>query len=154
MTREERNKAVVRAMLDAINARDLDALDDLLAPDLVRHSQSTPGIEVRNREDMKAFLRADFEAVPDSVQTSPMMVAEGDLVAVWCAYAGTQRGRLGPFPPSGKPLELDYAGFARLEDGKIVEMWAVWDNLAALTQLGHIEPPGALFEEEEGPDVG
>lgn len=143
---EARNEATVRAMVQAINDRDLDGLDGLVAPDLIRHSQSTPGIEVRSLEEFKAFLEADFAAVPDSKQTCPMLITEGDLVATWCRYEGTQEGAFGPFPPSGKRLSLDYAGFLRVEDGKIAEIWVVWDNLAALTQLGHVEGPGGLFE--------
>lgn len=148
-TVEERNKAMVRAMVEAINARDLDALDDLMAEDLVRRSQSTAAIEVKSLADFKAFLRSDFAAVPDSRQECPIMIAEGDHVATWCRYTGTQQGALGPFPPTGKPLSLDFAGVLRLEDGKIAEMWVVWDNLTALTQLGHLPAPGAMFEGEQ-----
>ncbi|MDX1622919.1 MAG: ester cyclase [Gemmatimonadota bacterium] len=149
-TTEEENKAVFRAMIEATNARDLDALDDLIAEDVVRHSQATPDIQVRSLEDFKAFLRGDFATVPDSEIECPMVVAEGDLVAAWCRYEGTQEGRMGPFPPSGERMELDFAGFLRFEEGKIAEMWAVWDNLTALTQTGHVPAPGGLFE-GEGP---
>lgn len=147
-TTEERNEATFRAMVEATNARDLDALDDLMAPDLVRHSQSTPGVEVTSLEEMKAFLRSDFATVPDSRQACPMVVSDGDLVAAWCTYTGTQQGPMGPFPATGERLELDFAGFLRFEEGKIAEMWVVWDNLAALTQLGHVPPPGPTPEDD------
>lgn len=148
-TVEERNEETARAMIDAINARDLEALDDLIAPDVVRHSQSTPGVTVRSLDDMKAFLRGDFATVPDSRIECPMMIAEDDLVATWCSYEGTQQGPMGPFPPTGKPLNLDFASVLRLEDGKIAEMWVVWDNLTALTQTGHLPAPDAMFEGEQ-----
>lgn len=140
---EDGNKAVVRAMVEAINERDLDRLDGLVAPDVVRHSQSTPGVRVRSLEDFKAFLEGDFASVPDSRITCPMVIAEGDHVATWCQYAGTQDGPFGPYPPSGKELRLDFGSVMRLEQARIVEMWVVWDNLAALTQLGHLEMPDA-----------
>lgn len=147
-TVEERNEATFHAMVDAINARDLDALDGLMADDLVRHSQSTPDVVVRSLDDMKAFLRTDFATVPDSEIECPMVVSEEDLVATWCTYEGTQEGPMGPFPPSGERLELDFASVLRFEDGKIAEMWVVWDNLTALTQLGHFPPPGTPSEGE------
>lgn len=139
---EERNKATARAMIEAINDRDLDRLDDLVAADMVRHSQSTPGVEVTSLDDFKAFLESDFAAVPDSEQRCPIMLAEGDYVAAWCRYEGTQHGRMGPYPPTGKPLSLEFAGLLRLEGGSIAEMWVVWDNLAALIQLGHLDVVG------------
>lgn len=148
-TPEDANKATFRAMTDAVNARDLDALDELIAEDLVRHSQSTSGIEVRSLEDFKAFLRSDFSVVPDSEIECPMVVAEGDLMATWCTYQGTQEGQMGPFPPSGQRLNLDFASVLRFEEGKIAELWVVWDNLAALTQLGHLPAPEALFEGQQ-----
>jgi predicted ester cyclase len=53
---------------------------------------------------------------------------------------------MGPFPPSGKPLEIPFLGILRIEDGKIAEIWVEWDNLSALTKLGHLPPPGAATE--------
>lgn len=148
-TTEERNEATFHAMVEAINARDLDALDDLMAEGIVRHSQSTPGVEVRSLDDMKAFLRTDFATVPDSRIECPMVISEDDLVATWCTYEGTQQGPMGPFPASGERMELDFAGFLRFEEGKIAEMWTVWDNLTGLTQLGHVPGPEGMFDEVE-----
>ena len=54
---------------------------------------------------------------------------------------GTQRGQLGPFPPTGKVMDCKAIGIHRLENGKIVETWATWDNMATLAQLGLLPPP-------------
>ena len=64
----ERNKAVIRAMVEAVNQRDLAALDALVAEDVKRHSDATAGVVVENRQQFKAFLEADFATVPNSVQ--------------------------------------------------------------------------------------
>ena len=141
--RADENKEVVRRFVAAVNQRDFGALDALVAPDVVRHSPSTPGVSVRSLEELKAFLRQDLAAVPDAVQEIRMILAEGDRVAVWANYSGTQDGPLGPFPATGRTVDLDFAGILRVEDGRIVEMWVVWDNVDMLTQLGHMEPPGA-----------
>lgn len=137
----EANKEVVRRFVAAMNERRFDDLDELVSPDLVRHSPSTPGLEVRSLEQFKDFLRGDLESVPDSRQEIRMMVAEGDLVATWATYSGTQEGQLGPFPPTGRRVEADFAGFLRVEDGLIAEIHVVWDNMSMLVQLGHLEAP-------------
>ena len=98
---------------------------------------------VNSLDDLKAFLRQDLAAVPDQTQTIEMIVAEGDKVALWANYSGTQEGQMGPFPPSGEHVDLDFAAILRIEGGRIAERWVVWDNVALLTQLGHMEPPGA-----------
>lgn len=141
--RANRNKEVVRSFVAAINDRDFVALDALVAPDVVRHSPSTPGVTVENLGELKAFLREDLAGVPDAVQEIRMILAEGDRVALWANYSGTQDGPLGPFPPSGRSVDLDFAGILRLENERIAEIWVVWDNLSMLTQLGHLEPPRA-----------
>jgi len=138
---EGENVRIATSMMDAINARDLGALDALVAPDVVRHSAATTGVVVTNLAEFKAFLETDFATVSDSVQVIDVIFGGGDYVAVRARYIGIQDGPMGPFPASGKKLELPYNGILRFEDGKIVEIWVEWDNLFALTQLGHFAPP-------------
>jgi len=134
------NVRVATAMVDAINARDLAALDGIVATNVVRHSAATPGVVVTNLAEFRAFLETDFATVPDSVMEIDVIFGGGDYVAMRARYTGTQDGPMGPFPASGKRMELPFVGILRFEDGKIVEMWAEWDNLHALTQLGHFPP--------------
>jgi len=141
--KESDNKEIVTKMIEAVNDRDFGALDDLVAPDVERHSAATPGVTVTSLEEFKAFLLADLRVCPDATQRVEIMLAEDDKVAVLAIYSGTQTGEMGPFPPSGKPVEVPFLGILRIEDGKIAELWVEWDNLSALTQLGHFPPPGA-----------
>jgi steroid delta-isomerase-like uncharacterized protein len=133
-------ETVVIRMIEAVNERDFDALDDLIAPDLVRHCAATPEIEVRSLEQFKEFLHRDLAAVPDSEQELNLIFSKGPLVAAHVTYRGTQEGPMGPFPPSGKKLEIPFVGILRVEEGKIAEIWVEWDNLNALMQLGHFPP--------------
>jgi predicted ester cyclase len=59
------------------------------------------------------------------------------------SFSGTQLGALGAYPPTGKRLASEYLAIYRLEQGTIVEIWAEWDNLHSLIQLGHFVPPAA-----------
>ncbi len=138
VTKTEHNKTLVRRIWDAMNARQYDALDELIAHDVVRHCEATPGIEIRSLEQFKEFLRGDLSVFPDSVQSLRHVVAEGDLVAVWATYEGTQRGPMGPFPASGRRARFDFAATFRVENGKIAEWWVTWDNVTVLRALGHL----------------
>jgi steroid delta-isomerase-like uncharacterized protein len=137
----ERNREVVLAMVEAINARDFDALDTLVAPDVRRHSAATPDVEVRSLDDFKDFLRQDLSAIPDATMEVEQIFATDDMVAVRAMYSGTQTGPMGPFPPSDRPVTIPFIGLQRMENGMIAEIWVEWDNLSALAQLGHFEPP-------------
>lgn len=146
---EERNRAVFQAFVDAQNERDFDRLDTLVTVDMVRHSQATPGMEtIQGVERFKAFLEESSVQFPDFRIECPMTAAEKNLMGVWCVLHGTQEGPMGPYPPSGKRMDLDFSGMLRFEEGKIAEWWVTWDNMASLTQLGHIAPPAA--SEPEG----
>lgn len=138
---ETNNLRVARAMIEAINSRDLAALDAFVSADVVRHSAATPGLVVTNLSEFRAFLKTDIATIPDSVQKIDIIFGSGDFVAIRAKYIGTQTGPMGAFPPSGKKLELTYIGILRFEEGKIAEIWVEWDNLDALTQLGHFPPP-------------
>jgi steroid delta-isomerase-like uncharacterized protein len=132
---------VVKSVVEAINHRDFEALDDLVAADVVRHSNSTPGVKVTNLKEFKAFLQADLAVCPDAMQEINIIFGCGDRVALRATYRGTQKGQMGPFPPSGKRLELPFMGILRVEEGKVAEIWVEWDNMSALSQLGHFPPP-------------
>ena len=137
-TTSEQNKALVRRLWEAMNNRQLEALDTFLAPDVVRHCEATPGVDVRSLEQFKDFMRQDAAAFPDSVQTITHLVAEGNLVAVWATYDGTQKGPIGPLPPSGRRARFDFGAVFRVEGAKIAEWWVTWDNMTILRQLGHL----------------
>jgi predicted ester cyclase len=136
-TRTEQNKAVIRRFFDGWNSREPDAFDDLIAPNVVRHCQATPGVETHSLDQVKEFLQ-DTLIFPDSVQTIKLLVAEGDLVAAWATYEGTQQGPMGPFPPSGRTAQFDFGAVFRFEGGKIAEWWVTWDNMTILRALGHL----------------
>ncbi len=138
---EETNKKIVRSFADAGNRHDLDAFDALLAPDFVRHCEATPEVTVTTCEDFKQFYRETAKTFPDQRMTLDKLVAEGDHVAFWGRFSGTQNGPMGPFPATGKRMESEIAGMFRIETGKIAELWVTWDNLSGLIQLGLFPGP-------------
>lgn len=146
----DRNKAVVAAFVEAVNAQDWGRVAELVAPEFVRHSHAGGSPGVRSRDDLLRFLRGEFETFPDAQEGIADMVAEGDRVAVRHSFRGTQSGPMGPHPPSARVMAADYLAIYRLANGRIVEAWAEWDNLSGLAQLGHYEhaEPGAA------PDTG
>ena len=146
---EPENVRIVTAMIEAVNDRDLDGLDDIVAQDVVRHSAATPEIVVTNIDEFREFLAADISTMPDSVQEIDIIFASGEYVAIRARLIGTQTGPMGPFPASGNQMELPFMGILRIEDSKVAEIWVEWDNLSALAQLGHF-PPAENKEDQSG----
>jgi predicted ester cyclase len=138
----EANKTTVRRILECLSAGDVAGFTDHLSLEYVRHSQAMPPDlqEIRGKDAMHEWLLSNFVPFPDYHEELEWVVGEGDFVAWRSRGKGTQTGALGPFPPSGKRMDVVIIGMHRFEGGYIAETWTSWDNLAVLMQLGHFPP--------------
>ena len=141
MTDVNRQKDLVRRFVEACNTRDYAALREVISADFERHCPATPDIAVRSAEDFVAFQEAEAAIFPDNHGQLDELVAEGDRVAFWGTYTGTQHGPMGPFPPSGRRLSCEFAGVFRTRGDRIVRVQLTWDHVGVLVQLGHMTPP-------------
>jgi predicted ester cyclase len=129
---------VVRQLVDAINRADWAALRALLHPGFRRHSMAAGGSGVENAADFELFLRRERATYPDALEEILGVFSDGTKVAARHLFTGTQLGPLGDHPPNGNRVRSVYIALYQVEDGRIREAWAEWDNLADLHQLGHV----------------
>lgn len=146
---ENRNKATVLGMIEAINSQKFDAFERFFAEDMKRHCQATPDVQIRSLEEMIQFNQKWTTEFPDARMETKMVVAEGDLVAWYGSFVGTNKAPIGDIPATGMKVDSETFAFFRLEEGKIVEMWVTWDNVALLKQLG-LFPPQVSDKDSEG----
>ena len=78
-------------------------------------------------------------AFPDFRMELHDIVAGGDLVAARVTYSGTHEGEWFGIPATGKQVSVDEMMFFRFEDGRLVEMWEVDDQLTMRTQMGLLQ---------------
>lgn len=123
----EDNKAMVRRMVEAINADNMELMDDLFVHKLARPT----------KRSFTAF-RAAF---PDWRMEIAELVAEGNMVVGRFRCSGTNQGEFKGKPPTGRRMEVDEVYFLRVEDGKFVDFWALEDDLARMRQLGLLSSP-------------
>jgi len=135
------NKAIVIQAFDAMSNQDYEVLSKYFAQDYRRYCQASPEAKVESLDDMIGFLKEWYQAFPDATVETHMMAAEGDLVAVYITFAGTHQAPMGDIPATEKRMESETFGFHRLKDGKIIETWVTWDNVAILKQLGLFPEP-------------
>lgn len=136
----EENKALLRRMLDALNRRDLDVVDEVVADDVV--IRGTEG-EIRGRDALKADTAKYLGAFPDLTVALEDLIAEGDRVVARTTVRGTHTGELEGIPPTGRAVEVADVDIYRIQEGKVVEAWYQFDRFAMMQQLG-------LISEEEG----
>jgi serine phosphatase RsbU (regulator of sigma subunit)/predicted ester cyclase len=133
MSSAEKNKALVRRFLEAHAKGDLDALEEMLAPDFVNHNL-LPGQE----PDLEGYLRSFTQyhaAFSDTHYVIEKQVAEGDeVMTIFTASSTHDRGEWLGLVPAGKEFKALLILVHRIVGGKIAEEWSQGSGLAELTQ--------------------
>jgi serine phosphatase RsbU (regulator of sigma subunit)/predicted ester cyclase len=120
---EEQNKALVRRLLEAHAAGDLDALEELLAPDFVDHSL-LPGQDP-GREGYIRSAAEQHAALSDIRYIFEYQATDGDMVISRLTMRATHdRGMLFGVAPTGKAWSAPIIVIDRVSGGKIVEEWS------------------------------
>jgi ketosteroid isomerase-like protein len=100
-----------------------------------------PGMgTVCGHEPFREYLEVFKRAMPDAHAVIESLVEAGDTVIVEGRFVGTHTGPLaapdGDVDPTGASVDLRFADFSRVQDGKIVSYHTYYDQLGLLTQLG------------------
>jgi steroid delta-isomerase-like uncharacterized protein len=145
MSNTEQTLAVVRKVLDAFTAHDVNAFRDLLAPDAILHIGGGPTI-VTGVDAILATVSITLQAIPDLRVTAISLIAQGTLAAAELIREGTHTGMAifpdgTPLPPSGRSVRLPESLWFTVRDGKVVRMAPYVDMLDTLQQLGAIPSP-------------
>ncbi len=128
----EENKAIVRRFYDeALNQKNLAAIEEYVDPHFIDHSGAPGGIE-----GVKQVFSMTLATYPDLHLTFEDQIAEGNKVVSRLTWHGTQQGECMGIPPTGKQVTISSIDIIRLAAGRVVEHWNVVDNLGMLQQLG------------------
>jgi steroid delta-isomerase-like uncharacterized protein len=134
MAKPDENKALIQRIVDAANARDMQAARALLDDNIVDHEappDAPQGIDgVRQRQTML------LEAFPDLRITTEELIADGDMVVGRFTFSGTHSGAFVGMPPTGRRIHFEGIDINRIAGGKIVERWGQTDMFGLLQQLG------------------
>ena len=138
-TKEEKNKDFMQAYTeDFWNKQNITDFEKYYTADFIVHNANGD----QNYEQYKGLCKAYFAAFPDLHITTDDLVAEGDkVVKVWTANC-THKGEFMGIPATGNRIVIKGIEVFRIEDGKILELWASMDSLGMMQQLGVIPPMG------------
>ena len=136
----ESNKAAVRRFRDALNSGDLDGAVAIFAPNAAVHVTGAP--DPLTVEGFKEFGRVILSAFPGGTSTVEDVIAEGNKVVSRITYRGTHTRDMMGIPPTGKSVTVSETIIDQFADGKIVESWRLFDQMAMMQQLGVIPAPG------------
>jgi steroid delta-isomerase-like uncharacterized protein len=130
-------KRIYQQLADAVNRRDLDALDQIFDLDLINHGADPD--EPRGAYHFKQAFATFIAACPDFHVTVEDTIVEGDKLVVRWSDTGAHTGApLLGVPATGKQIILTGIDILRIRDGKIAERWAENDMRYLMETLGLI----------------
>ena len=121
----------------AWNAGDLDAIDELVDPDYVRHtSRGDIG-----RDAFKQQIAAMRAAFPDLHSQVEETLVDGDRRAARFTVTGTHPGDFFGVGATGARIRLTTAVILHLRDGLLFEEWEFADTASLLNQIQAAQTP-------------
>jgi len=139
------SEGITERIIEMFNSGDASNAEELFTGDYVEHAAIPPGLP-SGPEGIRQLVGVIRTAFPDFSYTIEDEVAEGDMRVSRLTARGTHLGDLmtgaGPVPPTGKRVEWSEMHMGCFKDGKLVEHWAVIDNLGLMQQLGLVPAPG------------
>ncbi|MEM6681960.1 MAG: ester cyclase [Pseudomonadota bacterium] len=132
------NKQIVKAWFDAFPNLTDDVYAALIHTDFFNHASPPP---LRKGPDgLKKLMAMVIAAAPDQAYICEHMVEEGDHVVTRTRWTGTLTGTYLGVKGNGKGFDVGQYHTYRIADGKLIEHWAVRDDLAVFSQTG-LTPP-------------
>jgi steroid delta-isomerase-like uncharacterized protein len=138
-------RTVVLRHHDEIWSRgNVDAIEELYAPDFVGHHPGAP--DWIGRDGVREMVGRVRRAFPDFTESVEDVVVDGDKVVTRFTASGTHLGPLGDTPPTGRSIRVAEMAICRVVGGQIAEKWGVVDRLSMFEQLGLTGGPGPRLE--------
>jgi predicted ester cyclase len=136
------NKALVRALYEeCINGRDLDRLEELIAPDFVGARGE------RGPQEFRATIEAVLTGFPGVRFELHDVFGETDKVAARWTFRAVHGGRFAGIGPSHAEVTQEGNVIYQVRDGRIVRAWLQADRLGVLQQIGVVP---RTFAEAQG----
>jgi serine phosphatase RsbU (regulator of sigma subunit)/predicted ester cyclase len=121
----EENMALARRFIEARLKGDLDALDEMMAPDYISHTKLLPD-EQPDREGTKRALARLSAAVSNvRVVVEDQAIAGDKVITRFTVHATHDRGTLFGVAPTGRQMTDMAVAIYRISGGKIAEEWSM-----------------------------
>jgi steroid delta-isomerase-like uncharacterized protein len=126
---------VVRRFVERLwNRQDCRAVDDVFAPDAAVH---IPGYGTSGPKDVVDDAAHFWQAFDDvHMAIEDLIAGEGGKVTLRWATSGTHTGTYYGHEATHRRITMRGTDVFRVDGGRVVELWSLWDGLDAYRQLG------------------
>ena len=117
---------------EVYNDKKLDLIDSIFTDDYVGHVNAHDIVGAANA---KGFIGGFLEGIPNAFYDVKESFVNDDKVTCRWVCTGTQTGNFYGMPPTNKDVNVNGITIFRIADGKIAELWNVWDQFTLVEQL-------------------
>lgn len=133
----EQNKAVVRQLFDAIDAKDKESFLQAEHPEF---SLAFTGVaEPLDRESHFAMALMHGRTYSDMKHQPEFQLAEGDYVVTKGIITGTNDGAYQGHPATGRRIRVPFVCICQMKEGRIIAIDSMFDRMAEREQLYGME---------------
>lgn len=126
--------ALIRRYYEAWEKGDLDGLHDCLADHCINYHPATE--EARDGIDFElSTCELWHESFSDVKVEMKQVHVDGEYVTLYYVLHSTHTSELMRLPPTGKLVHVGGMEIDRIVDGKIVEVWRLFDMSSLMQQL-------------------
>lgn len=138
--------ALMRALLAAVAAKDLDTMRGMYHDDVVEDFVALGVFE--GKDAVVAFFSELFTAVPDMQFTINRIVGGDDRIAVgeWSVTGTFSGGTFQGLEPTGRPVELRGVDVMEFDDGRLRRSTIYYDGLRFARQVGMLPAEGSAAD--------
>jgi len=130
---EEEHKRITREFIEGLNNKDRTAMLRLIDEDYTFHNfQGT----FKGADEFYDSLQVMFDAFPDLNIHVEDQVADDTKVVNRVRLTGTHKGEFAGVPATDKHIDASAMAMYRFKGDKISELWAIWDVMTMVTQMG------------------
>src|ERR671918_777538 len=122
----EENMALARRFMEArVVKRDLNAVDEMLAPDFVNHNKLVPGQEPDRKDYLQGIAAFHAALSPGRLIIEDQVAGGEKVVTRFVVHSLHDRGELMGVAPTGRVLTNRAIVIHRIVGGKIAEEWGM-----------------------------
>lgn len=135
-TKQERNKKVITASMDAAVKGDVGGMVKDAAANFTEYADgSIP--PTSNIDSVKGFIKMLYQSIEGFKPENIMLFADGDYVVAYSTWTGTFKNDLMDIKATGKMVSFPDADIFKLnEEGKVIEHRSVQNTGAVLITSG------------------
>ena len=126
------NQTTVLRFMELVDAKELDRLEEVVAPDVKFHL----GNSLLDLDELRGLITSVHEAFPDFTHSVEEIHTVGnDRVVMRATDRATHQGEFEGIAPTGRQIEVGQIAIYQIVDGRIVEVWEQFDFHGLLEQL-------------------